>query len=187
MPDIPAPPPRITGLGGCRETLRELGGTARSRPRLPDSGKKLQETSPKAADYLQKRPVLQETYHLLDLLLHSVSLWGGQLPLLPATSTPRRALQSSNAEIARNRRARARRWCQTLPGLSYTRCLLSPTGVHQINLSRRRIGHLPLQTARRGQIRQQVSTQNAHNGVLLDTYLLGVLRVELRFTNFVSR
>ena len=115
LPDIPAPPPRITGLGGCRETLRELGGTARSRPRLPDSGKKLQETSPKAADYLQKRPVLQETSHLLDLLLHSVSLWGGQLPLLPATSTPRRALQSSNAEIARNRRARARRWCQTLP------------------------------------------------------------------------
>ena len=44
------------------------------------------------------------------------------------------------------------------------------TGVHEIGLWRRRIGHLPLQTARRGQIRQQVSTQNAHNGVLLDTY-----------------
>ena len=48
--------------------------------------------------------------------------------------------------------------------------LVPATGVHEIGLWRRRIGHLPLQTVRRGQIRQQVSTQNAHNGVLLDTY-----------------
>ena len=48
--------------------------------------------------------------------------------------------------------------------------LVPATGVHEIGLWRRRIGHLPLQIARRGQIRQQVSTQNAHNGVLLDAY-----------------
>ena len=107
-PTLGAPPPDYTVSGGCRGTLRELGGTARSRPQLPSGNCK-----------------------------------AGQLPLLPATSTPRRALKSSNAEIARNRRARARRWCQTLPGLSYTRCLLSPTSVHQISLSRRRIGHPP--------------------------------------------
>lgn len=47
---------------------------------------------------------------------------------------------------------------------------ISATGVQQIGLLRRPIGHLPLQIGRRGQIRRQVSTQNAPNGVSVDTY-----------------
>ena len=50
-----------------------------------------------------------------------------------------------------------RRWC------------LPSTGVHQIAILCRRIGHLPLETPHLGKNQGEVPTQNAYIGVLLDT------------------